>query len=149
MNESAARCDRHGLGSIARSQFFQKVLHVNLDGLLGDEQFFCDIASPIPIGDGVLEAKDWFANFNGLAPRGTPLYQTPYGNVAPRFGLAWQLGGRQNWGATLRGGFGIFYDLAVRPLDANAGEQSGVRRREWRFQPSLSDWRTALDPVCA
>ena len=26
-----------------------------------------------------------------LAPRGTPLYQTTYGNVAPRFGLAWQL----------------------------------------------------------
>src|SRR5438477_8010983 len=28
-----------------------------------------------------------------LAPRGTSLYQTTYGNVAPRFGLAYQLGG--------------------------------------------------------
>src|SRR5262249_14974782 len=26
-----------------------------------------------------------------LAPRGTPLYETTYGNVAPRFGLAYQL----------------------------------------------------------
>jgi hypothetical protein len=46
-----------------------------------------------------------------LAPRGTPLYQTTYGNVAPRLGLAYQLSGRQNWGAVVRGGFGIFYDL--------------------------------------
>jgi hypothetical protein len=31
-----------------------------------------------------------------LAPRGTPLYQTTYGNVAPRLGLAYQLGKRPN-----------------------------------------------------
>jgi hypothetical protein len=51
-----------------------------------------------------------------LAPRGTPLYQTTYGNVAPRLGLAYQLGGRQNWGLTLRAGFGIFYDLGQGSL---------------------------------
>ena len=45
-----------------------------------------------------------------LAPRGTPLYSTTYGNLAPRVGLAYQLGGRPNWGAMLRGGFGVFYD---------------------------------------
>ena len=53
-----------------------------------------------------------------LAPRGTPLYQTTYGNVAPRFGLAWQLGAKQNWIATLRGGFGVFYDLGQGSLGA-------------------------------
>src|SRR5262249_8251605 len=53
-----------------------------------------------------------------LAPRGTPLYETTYGNVAPRLGIAWQLGGRPNWGATLRAGFGIFYDLGQRPIGA-------------------------------
>src|SRR5262249_489208 len=42
-----------------------------------------------------------------LAPRGTPLYETTCANVAPRIGLAWRLSN----GATLRGGFGIFYDL--------------------------------------
>jgi hypothetical protein len=48
-----------------------------------------------------------------LAPRGTPLYQTTYGNVAPRLGLAYQLSGR---GAVLRGGFGVFYDLGSGSL---------------------------------
>jgi Carboxypeptidase regulatory-like domain len=51
-----------------------------------------------------------------LAPRGTPLYQTTYGNVAPRLGLAYQLSGRQDWGAVLRGGFGVFYDLGSGSL---------------------------------
>jgi hypothetical protein len=51
-----------------------------------------------------------------LAPRGAPLYQTTYGNVAPRLGLAWQLGGRPNWGATLRAGAGVFYDLGSGSL---------------------------------
>jgi hypothetical protein len=51
-----------------------------------------------------------------LAPRGTPLYQTTYGNVAPRLGLAYQLPEKPNWGAVLRGGFGIFYDLGYGSL---------------------------------
>ena len=51
-----------------------------------------------------------------LAPRGTPLYQTTYGNVAPRVGLAYQFSGLQNWDAVLRVGFGIFYDLGSGSL---------------------------------
>jgi Carboxypeptidase regulatory-like domain/TonB dependent receptor len=51
-----------------------------------------------------------------LAPRGTPLYQTTYGNVAPRLGLAYQFSGLENWGAVLRGGFGLFYDLGSGSL---------------------------------
>ncbi len=46
-----------------------------------------------------------------LAPRGTPLYQTTYGNVSPRLGLAYQLRGSSSYGITLRAGVGIFYDL--------------------------------------
>ena len=46
-----------------------------------------------------------------LAPRGTPLYQTTYGNVAPRVGVAYQFRRAPNWGSVLRGGFGTFYDL--------------------------------------
>jgi len=53
-----------------------------------------------------------------LAPRGTPLYQTTYGNIAPRLGLAWQLGRKQDWIATLRAGFGVFYDLGQGSLGA-------------------------------
>jgi hypothetical protein len=51
-----------------------------------------------------------------LAPRGTPLYQTTYGNVAPRLGLAYQLIQKLNWNTVLRGGFGIFYDLGAGSL---------------------------------
>ena len=46
-----------------------------------------------------------------LAPRGTPLYETTYGNFAPRVGIAYQFGGIRNWGAAMRAGFGVFYDL--------------------------------------
>lgn len=51
-----------------------------------------------------------------LAPRGTPLYETTYGNFAPRVGLAYQFNGIRNWDATLRAGFGIFYDLGQGSL---------------------------------
>jgi hypothetical protein len=51
-----------------------------------------------------------------LAPRGTPLYDTTYGNVAPRIGAAYQLGGATNWNSVLRSGFGIFYDLGSGSL---------------------------------
>jgi hypothetical protein len=49
-----------------------------------------------------------------LAPRGTPLYQTTYGNVAPRVGMAWQA--RRS--LTLRAGWGVFYDLGSGSLGA-------------------------------
>jgi hypothetical protein len=51
-----------------------------------------------------------------LAPRGTRLYETTYGNFAPRFGLAYQFGGIRDWGAAIRAGFGVFYDLGQGSL---------------------------------
>jgi Carboxypeptidase regulatory-like domain/TonB dependent receptor-like, beta-barrel len=51
-----------------------------------------------------------------LAPRGTPLYETTYGNLAPRLGVAYQLGTRPDWDAILRGGVGVFYDLGQGSL---------------------------------
>ena len=51
-----------------------------------------------------------------LAPRGTPLYKTTHGNVAPRLGMAWQFDDIQNWGTVLRGGVGMFYDLGYGSL---------------------------------
>jgi len=51
-----------------------------------------------------------------LAPRGTPLFQTTYGNLAPRVGLAYQLGGSTRSQTVLRAGFGIFYDLGYGSL---------------------------------
>jgi hypothetical protein len=51
-----------------------------------------------------------------LAPRGTPLYDTTYGNVAPRVGVAYRLSSRPDWGSVIRGGFGTFYDLGQGSL---------------------------------
>lgn len=54
------------------------------------------------------------SNLSNLAllPPGTPPYKTKYGNVAPRIGLAYQASDRQGWQTVIRGGFGVFYDLA-------------------------------------
>jgi hypothetical protein len=51
-----------------------------------------------------------------LAPRGTRLYETTYGNVAPRVGLAYQLRERTDWDLVVRVGFGIFYDIGQGSL---------------------------------
>ena len=50
-----------------------------------------------------------------LAPRGTPLWQTTYGNFAPRVGMAYLLNSKRGRETVLRGGFGIFYDLGNGP----------------------------------
>ena len=47
-----------------------------------------------------------------MAPAGTVPFKTTYGNVAPRLGLAYQVRQKEGWGTVLRGGWGIFYDLA-------------------------------------
>jgi len=79
-----------------------------------------DVNPPL---QGKNAANDPFtvANFGNpatltLAPRGTPLYETTYGNVAPRIGFAYQFQGLRKWDAALRGGFGVFYDLGQGSL---------------------------------
>jgi hypothetical protein len=46
-----------------------------------------------------------------LAPRGTPLYNTRYFNLAPRFGIAYMLSRRPGLETVVRGGIGVFYDM--------------------------------------
>src|SRR5262249_9647930 len=46
-----------------------------------------------------------------LAPFGTPVYETTYGNVAPRVGLALKLD--QKGTTVLRAGWGLYYDLGT------------------------------------
>ncbi len=48
-----------------------------------------------------------------LAPAGTPPFGIPYNNVAPRFGAAYQLHESKAFQTVIRGGFGVFYDLAT------------------------------------
>jgi Carboxypeptidase regulatory-like domain/TonB dependent receptor len=56
-----------------------------------------------------------------LAPRGTPLYDTTYGNIAPRVGVAYQLRQSANRQTVLRAGFGMFYDLGQGILGGATG----------------------------
>jgi len=46
-----------------------------------------------------------------LAPVGTEFYATTWRNIAPRIGIAYELLRSPSWGITLRGGWGLFYDL--------------------------------------
>jgi len=62
-------------------------------------------------------------NFNNpstlaLAPAGTPVFDTRYGNVAPRVGLAYQIAQQSGWESVVRGGWGLFYDLATSQFQA-------------------------------
>ena len=48
-----------------------------------------------------------------LAPPGTPLFKTDYTSLAPRIGAAYQLSQNRRLQTVVRGGFGVFYDLAT------------------------------------
>lgn len=54
------------------------------------------------------------------APRGTPLWRTTYGNVAPRVGISYSLSSRGD--LVLRAGGGIFYDTGMG-ASANLADQ--------------------------
>lgn len=54
-----------------------------------------------------------------LAPPGTPLWRTPYRDFAPRVGVAFQLSQKQGRELTLRGGWGVFYDLGTGAIAEN------------------------------
>ncbi len=47
-----------------------------------------------------------------MAPAGTPLYANDYASLAPRIGGAYLLKQTPRWQSVVRGGFGVFYDLA-------------------------------------
>jgi len=71
--------------------------------------------SPAPSARGNTRLAAWQNTDNpseiNLAPLGSPLWGTTYGNFAPRFGLAYSL--TPTSGFVLRAGAGIFYDLGV------------------------------------
>jgi hypothetical protein len=57
-----------------------------------------------------------------VAPVGTPIFHTKYGNLAPRIGLAYQISKDQDWQSVLRGGFGVFYDMATSEIGNLIGQ---------------------------
>ena len=85
-----------------------------------------------------------------LAPQGTPLYQTTYGNVAPRIGLAYQLGSSPNWSSIVRAGFGVFYDIGQGSLGAVSSFFPWLNTRSLTFTPfPLSPENAAPPPFTA
>lgn len=56
-----------------------------------------------------------------LAPAGTAPFRTQYGNLAPRLGVAYEVSEKPDWGLVLRGGFGVFYDLATSQIGDTLG----------------------------
>jgi hypothetical protein len=80
----------------------------------------------VPSSDPEFPAVTGFdlTNLSNLAllPEGTSPYKTRWGNVAPRIGLAYQVSQSQSWQTVVRGGFGVFYDLAA----SEAGNITGT-----------------------
>jgi hypothetical protein len=74
--------------------------------------------APAPAALGATTLASW-TNVDtpsqiALAPFGTPVWGTTYGNFAPRIGLAYALTGSGDF--VLRVGGGLFYDLGVGPV---------------------------------
>jgi outer membrane receptor protein involved in Fe transport len=87
-----------------------------------------------------------------LAPPGTRSFSTGYGNVAPRFGLAYQLQQNEKWQSVARGGVGIFYDLVTSEV-GNAISTSaypfGASKLTFGGTFPLSDTSAAPPPIVA
>ena len=91
-------------------------------------------------------------NFNdvpnlALAPPGTPVFSTQYGNIAPRIGVAYQLSQRSGWEGVLRGGWGLFYDLATTQLQV-VGANYPFGSVSFVSGPFPLDPSCALGPTC-
>jgi len=87
------------------------------------------------------------ANLSQLAlePTGTAPFKTKYANFAPRLGLAYQLSQSPEWETVLRGGIGIFFDLATSEI-GNVVNQSGFPFHATKFNQAGS---FPLDPASA
>jgi len=77
-----------------------------------------------------------------LAPTGTPPFATTYGDVAPRLGLAYQISQNADWGLVVRGGIGVFYDLATSQVGDLFGQSYPFGARALIFGPVLGGTAT-------
>jgi hypothetical protein len=97
-----------------------------------------------------VDAPDFLALTNvsdpntlAVAPSGTRIFATRYHNVAPRIGLAYLLFPSLRHQMLLRGGFGIFYDLATQQV-ANLISSSQFPFGSGKICAAF----TATDPAC-
>jgi len=91
-----------------------------------------------------------------LNPLGTPTFQTRWGNVAPRLGLAYQLSADPKRGRVVRAGYGVFYDtgnqvfaIATSPFNSrlnNIGAGGGAPVGILQFPLTIAN-ATYVTPV--
>jgi Carboxypeptidase regulatory-like domain/TonB-dependent Receptor Plug Domain len=79
-----------------------------------------------------------------LAPQGTPLWQTPKFNFAPRLGMAWTANNRAGGETVLRSGGGVFFDTA-NELATQGYNGIGFQALETYFGSSLPVTSSQLD----
>jgi outer membrane receptor protein involved in Fe transport len=74
-------------------------------------------------------------DLSGLALSSTniPPYKTTYNNFAPRVGAAYQISQKRNRSTVLRGGFGVFYDLATSETGNAIGASYPFGAFEYNF----------------
>ncbi len=86
-----------------------------------------------------------------LAPAGTPPFKTRYTNLAPRLGIAYQLSQSQNWVRVIRGGVGMFYDLATSEAGNLLGQSYpfGASKRNFGGTFPLDAPTAAPPPITA
>lgn len=74
--------------------------------------------APAPTPRGATTLASWQNVDNpselGLAPAGSPVWATTYGNFAPRLGIGYALNDSRD--LVLRAGVGVFYDLGAGPV---------------------------------
>ena len=109
------------------------------------------MTGPVP-ATGTYSGFSLPSNFPGTVPAGVVktsfpgLYKTPYGDISPRLGFAWQMTERPL--AVLRGGYGVYFDrhsgnvaestLAQLPfatLQIGAGDPNGPATLQSPFVP--------------
>jgi Carboxypeptidase regulatory-like domain/TonB dependent receptor len=82
-----------------------------------------------------------------VAPAGTAPFQTAYGNVAPRVGIAYQVRSADKWQTVLRGGFGVFHDLATSQVGNVLSRNYPFGASSFRFRGTFPlDAATAAPP---
>jgi hypothetical protein len=91
--------------------------------------------APSPLGNTRLAAWNNVStpSLLSLAPAGTPVWNTTYGNFAPRFGMAYRI--TQKGDFVFRAGAGIFYDLGV---GSAAGLASSYPNLAFAFSPNVA-----------
>lgn len=82
-----------------------------------------------------------------LAPPGTPPFRTRYASLAPRLGAAYELSQNPKRQTVLRGGFGVFYDLATSEVGNILNPNTGAY--PYQAVEFLGNGTFPLDPASA